>query len=407
MLTIVVAHEQQNAGEVGVVSLVSKLWDRIVSALSRAFVPESMCHDPVRLREGQRVIAFHFSLLIWCPPFAFLTTLLGAPSSACFLLLGIPLVLLSLILLRLTANPRLCGNCLCCVAFVEFTLLAIVSGGVHSPINPWFTCLPVYALLLSGARSGAFWTTAAAAAVSALVIGHRLDIMPVSELTLRADEILSYTSFLAFLTVVFLMVWLSQDFENREQESLREANQFLAVEATTDTITGIPNRRYFDRLAEQEWKRHDRTELPLSIVIFDVDYFKQFNDAIGHAAGDRCLHAIAQGVQSLLKRPGDFVARFGGEEFAAVLPNTGDRDAARIAEQIRLGVKGLRIPHPNSTLSPYVTVSVGSGTIVPVAGDCYRDFLREVDRALYRAKAGGRDRSVHVAAAFADTALPA
>ncbi len=389
------------------VSLVRNIWGRIVDALTLAFVPASMRHDPLRLREGQRVIAFHFSLLIWCPPFAILSAVLGAPTNGLILLIGMPLVVASLLLLRLTKNPRVCGNSLCALACAVFTILAIRCGGVHSPLTPWFTCLPVYALLLSGARSGAFWTTAAAGAVSLLVVGHRLDLLPPSVLSPFADEVLTYTGFLAFLTVVFFMVWLSQDFESREQESLREANQFLAVEATTDQITGIPNRRYFDRLAEQEWKRHDRTELPLSIVIFDVDYFKQFNDAIGHSAGDRCLHTIAQGVQNLLKRPGDFVARFGGEEFAVVLPNTGDRDAARIAEQIRLGVKGLRISHPNSALSPYVTVSVGSGTIVPVPGDSYRDFLREVDRALYRAKAGGRDRSVHVAAAFADAALPA
>lgn len=395
-----------HAGGVGAVSFARNIWSRIVGALSLAFVPESMRHDPVRLREGQRVIAFHFSLLVWCPPFAFLSIVLGVPVNGLILLVGMPLVIASLLLLRLTGSPWLCGNSLCLLACTVFTLLAVHTNGVHSPVTPWFTCLPVYALLLCGARSGAFWTTAAAGSVSLLVVGHRLDIMPPSQLTPLSDEVLSYTGFLAFLTVVFLMVWLSQDFASREQESLREANQFLAVEATTDQITGIPNRRYFDRLAEQEWKRHDRTELPLSIVIFDVDYFKQFNDAIGHTAGDRCLHTIAQAVQDLLKRPGDFVARFGGEEFAAVLPNTGDRDAARIAEQIRLCVKGLKVPHPNSPLSPYVTVSVGSGTIVPVPGDCFRDFLREVDRALYRAKAGGRDRSVHVAAAFADAALP-
>ncbi len=378
-----------------------QLWEQLINGLSRVFVPENIREDQVRLRAAQRLIAFHWSLLVWCPPFAFLTTILGAPTCAKVLLSGIPLVLFSLSLLRLTFSPKICGNCLCLFAGIVFTALAILSGGVHSPVMPWFTCLPVYALLLAGATSGAFWTATAATVVTGLVVGHRLDILPVSELTIFADEILSYTSFLAFLSVVFLMVWLSQDFENRQQQSLREENLYLAVEATTDQVTGIPNRRYFDRLAEQEWKRHDRTQLPLSILIFDVDYFKQFNDAIGHSAGDRCLRTIAQAVQDLLKRPGDFVARFGGEEFVVVLPNTGDCDAARIAEQLRLCVKGIGIPHPQSLLGPHVTVSVGSGTIVPMPGDSFRDFLREVDRALYRAKAGGRDRSVHVAAACA------
>jgi diguanylate cyclase (GGDEF)-like protein len=306
----------------------------------------------------------------------------------------------SLLLMRVTEAPALSGNLLCLIAWITFTLLAIFSEGTRSPITPWYACLPVFALMLSGTRAGGFWAAASAIAVTGLVAARHFHGLPPSELTPFADEILSYTSFLAFLSVVSVIIWISRDFEYRAQQSLLEANQCLALEATTDPVTGISNRRYFDQLSEQEWKRHERTQLPLSIVIFDVDYFKQYNDAIGHAAGDRCLYAIAQAVHDQLHRAGDFVARFGGEEFAAVLPNTGDRDAARIAEVIRNCVKDLQIPHPDSTLSPYVTVSVGSGTIVPTQTDSRREFIREVDRALYRAKACGRDRSVHVAAAL-------
>lgn len=382
-----------------------KIWDIVVDRITRVFVPEAMRADPLLLRDGQRVVAFHFSLLVWCPPFALLAWRLDAPLVTHILLCGIPLCLVSLLMLRLTRSGSFCGNSLCLSAWSVFTLLALFSGGPDSPIIPWFSCLPVFALLLSGARSGAVWTTASAAAVTLVMLGHHFSFLPPNDLTTHSDAVLSYTGFLAFLTVVFLMVWLSLDFADREQQSLREANQFLATEAMTDALTEIPNRRYFDRLAEQEWKRHERTQLPLSVLILDVDYFKQYNDAHGHAAGDRCLYLIAQAIQSSLKRPGDFVARYGGEEFAVVLPNTGDLDAARIGEQVRQAIKELRLPHPASPLGEYVTVSVGSGTIVPMLGDSHREFVREVDRALYRAKTGGRDRSVHVAAAYAEAGV--
>jgi diguanylate cyclase (GGDEF)-like protein len=373
---------------------------RIVDVCDRLFVPPRLRQDPARLREAQRAVAFHLSLLVWCPPFTFLASILGAPICSEILFWSALPAIGSLLLIRVTETPSNSGNTLCLVAWVTFTLLAIFSDGIRSPITPWYACLPVFALMLSGTRSGGFWTAASALTVTGLVTARHFGNLPATELTPHADEILSYSSFLAFLTVVSLMVWLSRDFEFRTQQSLLEANQCLAVEATTDQVTGISNRRYFDRLSEQEWKRHERTQLPLSIIIFDVDFFKQYNDAIGHAAGDRCLFAIAQAVHETLRRAGDFVARYGGEEFAAVLPNTGDRDAARIAEVIRNCVKDLKIPHPDSSLSPYVTVSVGSGTIIPMQTDSRREFVREVDRALYRAKACGRDRCVHVAAAL-------
>jgi diguanylate cyclase (GGDEF)-like protein len=381
---------------------VGKIWNCIVERLTRIFVPDAMRADPMQLRDGQRVVAFHFSLLVWCLPFAVLSTQLKAPVVTHVMVCSVPLYLASLLILRVTGSSSLCGNSLCFTSWCVFTVFAWISGGPHSPIIPWYACLPVFALLLSGALSGAVWTTASAVSVTLVMLAHHFEFLPPSSLTTHAAAVLSYTGFLAFLTVVFLMVWLSLDFADREHQLLREANQFLANEATTDALTAIPNRRYFERLAEQEWKRHERTQLPLSVLIIDVDYFKQFNDACGHAAGDHCLYLIAQAIQSTLKRPGDFVARFGGEEFAAVLPNTGDRDSARIAEQLREAVKDLRIPHPASPLGEYVTVSVGSGTIVPMLGDSHQEFLREVDRALYRAKAGGRDRSVHVAAAYAE-----
>ncbi len=375
---------------------------RVVNRFSQWFIPSPLHQDSDRLRESQRVAAFHLSLLIWCPPFSILCTALGAPTCGIILFWAGPLVVCSLLLLRLTHAPTLCGNGLCLLAWTVFTSLALISGGMHSPIIIWYSCLPAFALMLSGTLSGVFWTLACAAAVTGLVTLTHYHLLPTNELSHHAETLLTYTSFLAFMSVAFVMVWLARDFEEQAQRSLRKANLYLTLEATTDPVTCIPNRRYFDRLSVQEWKRHERTQLPMSLIVFDIDFFKQYNDAIGHAAGDRCLRLIAQSVQDSLHRPGDFVARLGGEEFVAVLPNTNDHDAARIAEQIRCCVKSLRIPHPDSPLSPFVTCSVGSGTMIPTFEDSLLLFTREVDRALYRAKEGGRDRCVHVAAALTD-----
>jgi diguanylate cyclase (GGDEF)-like protein len=138
-----------------------------------------------------------------------------------------------------------------------------------------------------------------------------------------------------------------------------------------------------------------RPQIPLK-----THFFKHFNDANGHLQGDLCLMAVAQEIQSCLRRPGDFVARFGGEEFVVILPNTNDQDAARLFDEIRCQVKLLRILHPNSSVSPYVTISVGSSTTILTRGESYLDFLQEADLALYRAKAYGHDQSVH------DSAIP-
>ena len=312
---------------------------QVVDRVSDVLIPEPLRQDQARLRESHRVVAIHLALLVWCPPFAVLTTVLGAPTCGYILFWSGPLIFGSLVLLRVTRAPTLCGNGLCGIAWVVFTALALLTDGLHSPITPWYACLPAFALMLSGTLSGVLWTIASAGAVSGLVVVKHFDLMPISELTPHADTVLTFTAFLAFLSVVFVSAWLARDVENRAQRQLREANKYLAVEATTDALTAIPNRRYFDRISEQEWKRHERTHLPLSVIIFDVDFFKQYNDAMGHAAGDRCLQIMAQAVHGQLRRPGDFVARYGGEEFVAVLPNTGDRDAARIAEQIRSAIR--------------------------------------------------------------------
>jgi diguanylate cyclase (GGDEF)-like protein len=171
------------------------------------------------------------------------------------------------------------------------------------------------------------------------------------------------------------------------------AIRLLELQATTDGLTGIANRRSFDRMLEQEWKRHERTQSPLSLAMADVDCFKQYNDQHGHLAGDDCLKAVALAIQSNMHRPGDFIARYGGEEFAVILPNTDMAGAAAVLENALISIRKLAISHTSSKVSRgVVTASIGYATVIPSGRDSPSDFLHRADQALYEAKVQGRDQ---------------
>lgn len=178
---------------------------------------------------------------------------------------------------------------------------------------------------------------------------------------------------------------------------LDEANRELTRLTSVDGLTGIANRRCFDDTIQREWQRARRNRLPLSVVMADVDAFKQYNDGYGHQAGDECLKTLAQHLDGQLKRPGDLVARFGGEEFVVVLPETNSIGAGRVADAMRRGVLSLELPHAMSPVGPHVTISLGAATAYPSPEDgdgSVADLLDRADKALYEAKHDGRNRVV-------------
>ncbi len=162
--------------------------------------------------------------------------------------------------------------------------------------------------------------------------------------------------------------------------------------ARLDGLTQIANRRSFDEYLDQQWQQMARDQLPLSIVLCDVDYFKQFNDTHGHSAGDVCLQRIAQIISSALKRPSDMVARYGGEEFVVILPHTDIKGAIVVAELIQAEIQQLQILHGHSSVSQYVTVSIGIASTQPIFSGSPKDLLDEADKLLYIAKQQGRNR---------------
>lgn len=159
-----------------------------------------------------------------------------------------------------------------------------------------------------------------------------------------------------------------------------------------DEITKVPNKRYFNKYYETEWRRAARENTDMSIIFIDIDYFKNYNDTYGHLEGDRCLASIASSIKKCAERAGDFMARFGGEEFIYILPNTAREGAMFVAEDMRKSVMELKIEHRGSSVYPYVTISIGVVSFMPHIEKDMDNVLIQADTALYTAKNNGRNR---------------
>ena len=184
-------------------------------------------------------------------------------------------------------------------------------------------------------------------------------------------------------------------FENEQLAAeLASSNKLLASLADTDELTGLFNRRsMFARLAN-EWNRMYRNHKPLSLLYLDIDCFKQYNDTYGHEAGDRCLVKVAQVLHHHALRSSDMAARFGGEEFALILPDTSNKDAHKIAASILANLEMISIPHASSSVTNFVTASIGVATLTPDMADDDAILREAADQALYQAKRQGRNRIV-------------
>ena len=168
-------------------------------------------------------------------------------------------------------------------------------------------------------------------------------------------------------------------------------HQELSELALLDSLTRVYNRRFFDRQLQREWKRLKRIPAALSLVMCDVDCFKIYNDVYGHQQGDKCLQQVATAISSVLKRPGDIITRYGGEEFMIILPHTPQTGAAVVAESMRKAVKSLEIAHNNSLVDSVVTVSLGVASTIPNTLDNPQLLIEAADLALYKSKDRGRD----------------
>jgi diguanylate cyclase (GGDEF)-like protein/PAS domain S-box-containing protein len=181
---------------------------------------------------------------------------------------------------------------------------------------------------------------------------------------------------------------------HRASHQLEQANRKLQRLATIDGLTQVSNRRQFDHQLKTEWRRMHREGTALSLVLCDIDYFKRYNDSLGHQEGDTCLKKVAQALNGGVRRAADLVARYGGEEFVVLLPNTPGEGARIVAENLRSTIQELNLAHPDSPVSEHVTLSMGISSASPNSNFSSEELVTRADKAMYQAKSQGRDRVV-------------
>jgi diguanylate cyclase (GGDEF)-like protein len=173
---------------------------------------------------------------------------------------------------------------------------------------------------------------------------------------------------------------------NSKNNELKLINQKLEMLSSTDSLTGLLNRRKFDEDLTKEWETCKRHSIPITVIMIDIDCFKRFNDNYGHQVGDDCIVKVAQVLLNTVKRSSDIAARYGGEEFIIALPHMEKEKAYNFSEHIRKEIEALQIQHENSSVKDYITVSLGTCTVIPSNDISITDFINTADKALYKAK---------------------
>jgi diguanylate cyclase (GGDEF)-like protein len=231
-----------------------------------------------------------------------------------------------------------------------------------------------------------------------------LSVLTIALLLLRTRFNLGVAGILIAVLGYGLRSILSQVRQIETADELRSDRTALVELALRDGLTGVGNRRAFEEALEREWRVALRTQQSISLLLVDIDFFKQYNDSYGHLAGDTCIREIAAALQASLQRPADLVARYGGEEFAVILPGTSSSGAREVATRVCKLVRELNILH-DSGPHGRVTVSVGASTVTPSEGVLPHELVAATDRALYDAKRNGRNRVEQVATADTTTRL--
>ena len=213
---------------------------------------------------------------------------------------------------------------------------------------------------------------------------------------------LSFIVFVLFLLFLLLILYLILEFIHDRQQLLNDrlrmtqdletTNLILQRLATTDELTQVYNRRYFNIIFDQEWQRLCREKRPLSLILCDIDHFKLYNDYYGHQQGDYCIQQVAKILQQQTQRPGDVVARYGGEEFIIMLPNTPITGAIQVAQAIQHSVDASHLSHAKSPVADQVTLSLGLACVIPRHHLEANDLILRADQSLYRAKHQGRNQ---------------
>lgn len=290
----------------------------------------------------------------------------------------------------------------------RFALCAGLLGGIYGfGIVFFFSYLPVlnqiYLLLLISVMTPAGLVSFASDKLSFNMYLFSIVIPPIAWLFIQGEyEYFSIGVYgiIYVLVVMKLFKWnhdtltdvIRLKIENEHLLNTLQAVNFKLTELSViDELTQISNRRSFDEVLDKEWLRARRLKKHISMLMIDIDYFKQYNDQLGHLKGDECLTYLADFMKSKLNRSVDFIARYGGEEFCIIMPDTNSDGAIKLAEKIHSGIRDLKIPNPGSKISKFLSVCIGVASVVPTSDDSCMDLIYTSDKALYKAKNDGRN----------------
>ncbi len=267
-----------------------------------------------------------------------------------------------------------------------YVFAAVSAGGFTSAPIMLAPLLPMVTIFWFD--KGAGWLMAGLLIILlfALLIAEYKGLLPVNSQT---KEIQIIAHFFMITTLTGVCTWLTWSFARAKEQHLDSKR----LDAATDHLTGLANRRAIDEAMLREVGRAKRNQAWFSFALIDVDFFKRYNDSRGHQAGDECLVTIAKLIAANLKRPGDLAGRFGGEEFALILPDTNPQGAHQLAETIRKQIAALKLTYTDKS-SESVTISIGLLTIAGPQIASVEDLIKQADAALYRSKSGGRNQVV-------------
>ncbi|RBP63873.1 diguanylate cyclase (GGDEF)-like protein [Alkalibaculum bacchi] len=299
---------------------------------------------------------------------------------------------------------------------IIYIIVALIKIWIRKEDGSWFITIGALVLLMSGANDIIFlniWMndngpaflkalirTGSLSSVGQLVFAFANSLLLSKRFSdsLAREEILTAELTEINSNLDELVSQRTKDLEKSKEKieqqklELEKINKNLNQLSFKDCLTGIWNRRKYDETIEIEWRRCLRYKRPIALILLDIDYFKQFNDLYGHMAGDECLIKIGDTLKKSLSRSSDMAARYGGEEFIVLLPDSGKEEAIKIATMLRINIESIKIPHEKSSVSNYVTVSIGVTSTIPNNKSSYDDLFKVVDRALYQAKDAGRNQ---------------
>ena len=299
---------------------------------------------------------------------------------------------------------------------IIYIIVALIQIWIRKEDGSWFITIGALVLLMSGANDIIFlniWMndngpaflkalirTGSLSSVGQLVFAFANSLLLSKRFSdsLAREEILTAELTEINSNLDELVSQRTKDLEKSKEKieqqklELEKINKNLNQLSFKDCLTGIWNRRKYDETIEIEWRRCLRYKRPIALILLDIDYFKQFNDLYGHMAGDECLIKMGDTLKKSLSRSSDMAARYGGEEFIVLLPDSGKEEAIKIATMLRINIESIKIPHEKSSVSNYVTVSIGVTSTIPNNKSSYDDLFKVVDRALYQAKDAGRNQ---------------